>query len=87
MKVDTPDDPNVARIIAFSSWGILRGLETFSQMVYAESDHGGMVSNKSFRLEAPATLQEEDADLIMGPLGTVDNPGGEEERASPFTTA
>ena len=44
IKIDTRDEPNSARIIAFSAWGILRGMESFSQLVYTDPDRGGMVS-------------------------------------------
>ena len=44
LKIDSPDEPNRARLIAFSVWGILRGLESFSQLVHINHEHGGLVS-------------------------------------------
>jgi len=44
IKIDAPDEPLRARIIAFSVWGILRGFETFSQLVYTAEENQGIVS-------------------------------------------
>ena len=43
IKINSPDEPGRARIIAFSAWGILRGLESFSQLVYATMEFGRAV--------------------------------------------
>ncbi len=33
-----------ATISAHTVWGVIRGLETFGQMIYAEETHGGLVT-------------------------------------------
>ena len=38
IKINSPDEPGVAKIIAFTNWGILRGLESFSQIITTETD-------------------------------------------------
>jgi len=38
IKIDSPDEPNRARIIAFSVWGILRGMESFGHLIYYKAD-------------------------------------------------
>ena len=38
IKINSPDDPGLAKIIAFTNWGILRGLESFSQLITTETD-------------------------------------------------
>ena len=38
IKINSPDEPGVAKIIAFTNWGILRGLESFSQIIITETD-------------------------------------------------
>ena len=34
IKIDSRDQPGKAQIIAFSVWGILRGMESFGQLIY-----------------------------------------------------
>ena len=34
IKIDSPDQPGKAQIIAFSVWGILRGMESFGHLIY-----------------------------------------------------
>ena len=50
VNVNMEDGAQTAKILASSVWGILRGLETFSQMVYTTDrfGNGRQVSNKSF---------------------------------------
>jgi len=43
IKINSPDEPGRARIIAFSAWGILRGMESFSQLVYSTMEFGNAV--------------------------------------------
>ena len=41
MKINSPDEPGLAKIIAFTDWGMLRGMESFSQLVTAEDIRNG----------------------------------------------
>ena len=44
MKINTADQPGRASITADTVWGLLRGLETFSQLVYL-SEQGQFLIN------------------------------------------
>ena len=37
IKINSPDEPGLAKIIAFTNWGILRGMESFSQLVTTDT--------------------------------------------------
>jgi len=41
IKINSPDEPGLAKIIAFTDWGMLRGIESFSQLVTAEDTRNG----------------------------------------------
>ena len=41
IKINSPDEPGLAKIIAFTDWGMLRGMESFSQLVTAEDTRNG----------------------------------------------
>jgi len=54
IKINSPDEPRRARIIAFSVWGVLRGLESFSQLVYLKKGSGSQfVVNGTQVLDSP----------------------------------
>lgn len=40
IKIDTADNPLKATITSDSVWGILRGMETLSQLVYSSAETG-----------------------------------------------
>jgi hypothetical protein len=50
IKIDTLDSPHVAQIISFTAWGALRGLESFSQLVYIAEHHGGQYQINSTQI-------------------------------------
>jgi len=54
IKINSPDEPKRARIIAFSVWGILRGLESFSQLVYLKrGSNSQFIVNGTQILDSP----------------------------------
>lgn len=44
IKIDTEDDRGKARLIGITVWGILRGLESFSQIIYTKPESNHLVS-------------------------------------------
>ena len=40
IKVDAPDAPKEASIIAVSPWGMMRGIESFSHLLYTSAGAG-----------------------------------------------
>ena len=50
IKINSPDEPGVAKIIAYTNWGILRGLESFSQIITTEtgSNENSIVSRQMY---------------------------------------
>ncbi|GAB6029724.1 hypothetical protein CHUAL_005444 [Chamberlinius hualienensis] len=53
LKIDTEDYPLEAKLIAVSPWGVLRGLETFSQLIYQDYTTGLYLINSTFILDFP----------------------------------
>jgi len=53
IKINSPDDPGLAKIIAFTNWGILRGLESFSQLITTESDEN---DNTVFKVKTTSLM-------------------------------
>ena len=41
IKINSPDEPGLAKIIAFTDWGMLRGMESFSQLVIVDDTQNG----------------------------------------------
>ncbi|CAL8089385.1 unnamed protein product [Orchesella dallaii] len=53
LKIDTPDLVGQGLLVASSNWGILRGLETFSQLLYPTSDYAALQLNSTLLLDYP----------------------------------
>lgn len=48
LKIDTPDFVAQGLLVASTNWGILRGLETFSQILHATQDYSAVLSELNF---------------------------------------
>lgn len=46
MRIDSPDVPNGGKLVSHTVWGILRGLETFVQMVAPSLDGTAVSATK-----------------------------------------
>ncbi|ODM94535.1 Beta-hexosaminidase subunit beta [Orchesella cincta] len=53
LKIDTPDLVGQGMLIASSNWGLLRGLETFSQLLYPTSDFAALQLNSTLLFDFP----------------------------------
>lgn len=53
IKIDTADKPSEGWIVSSSVWGILRGLESFSQLVYAAQNGVAHQVNATFMMDFP----------------------------------
>lgn len=53
LEIDSEEMPQKAQLVATTPWGVLRGLETFSQLVYYEKDSGLFLANSTYILDFP----------------------------------
>ncbi|KAK2704849.1 beta-hexosaminidase subunit alpha-like [Artemia franciscana] len=53
LKIDTDDNPGEALLVSQSVWGILRGLETFSQIIYSSPNGIAFQVNRTYVNDFP----------------------------------
>jgi len=53
IKVDSPDKPGSARIIAATVWGMMRGVESFTHLLVEDSDEGQYRINSTQIMDFP----------------------------------